>query len=413
MSARAQRPAAGTGGGALIRVSAGPGERRIAVLGAGGATLLDYEVERPARPEGIGDLHRARVVALAPAMGGAFVELAGGETGFLPEAEAAGAAQPGPRPPLRRVLREGQVLAVRVIRAAQGGKGPRVTAQLTEEEAALAAAVAAPAPALLRRAPEAALRLALVHSRAVVETDDAALAARLRGALGPARVRLLSGPAFDEALEAEIETLSGPEVPLPGGGRLLIHPTPALVAMDVDAGSAAGARDRRAQEALNQAAVEEAARQIRLRRLGGAIFLDLAGLAARRGRRGPLLERLRAALAADPLARLVGLTGLGFAEIVRTRVHAPLHEVLGWPEPSPLTRGLAALRRVLREAAARRSGRPLALRAAPAVVAALRAWPGALDECAAALGQGLELRADPTISPGAEVVEEAGGDGRG
>ena len=407
---------AGPRGAALIRVSVGPGERRIAVLDAEGEALLDYEVERPARPEGIGDLHRARVSALAPAMGGAFLALAGGETGFLPAGEVA--APPGPDarpPPLNRVLREGQALAVRVTRAAQGGKGPRVTALLTEEEAALAVSAAAagtPAPALLRRAPEAALRLALAHPQAMVETDGAALAARLRAALGPARVRLLPHPAFDDVLEAEVEALAGPEVPLPGGGRLLIHPTPALVAIDVDAGSAAGARDHRAQEALNRAALEEAARQIRLRRLGGAIFLDLAGLAARR-RRGPMLERLRAALAPDPLARLMGITVLGFAEIARTRVHTPLHEVLGWPEPSPLTRGLAALRRVVREAAARRSGRPLALRAAPAVAAALRAWPGALEECAAALGQGLELRADPTISPGAEVIEEAGGDGRG
>ncbi|MBX6375033.1 MAG: hypothetical protein IRZ13_12465, partial [Acetobacteraceae bacterium] len=108
---------AGPRGAALIRVSVGPGERRIAVLDAEGEALLDYEVERPARPEGIGDLHRARVSALAPAMGGAFLALAGGETGFLPAGEVA--APPGPDarpPPLNRVLREGQALAVRVTR---------------------------------------------------------------------------------------------------------------------------------------------------------------------------------------------------------------------------------------------------------------------------------------------------------
>jgi Ribonuclease G/E len=376
----------------VIRASVSPGELRVALLQDD--VLLDYRVERPARPEGLGDLHRVRVSAAAPAMDGFFVQLGGGETAFLPQAEA----------PPGRAPTQGQALSVRVTHAAQGGKGPRVTARLSPEEAA-AVPMARPAPALVRRGPEAALAMALAHPDAPIETDGAALAARLRAALGPARVRLLHRPAFDDALEAEIEALSGPEIPLPGGGRLLVHPTPALTAIDVDAGTAAGGRDGRAQEALNVAALAEAARQIRLRSLGGAILLDIAGL--NRRRRGALMAPMRAALAADLLARLVGLTGLGLMEIVRTRVRAPLHEIVGWPTPSPLTRGLAALRRAAAEASAR-PGRRLALRAAPTVVEALRAWPGALEECAAALSWPLELRVDPALSPGSEAIEEVG-----
>jgi len=380
-----------------ILVSASPGEIRVALLR--GSLLLEYWPERPARPDGVGDLHRARVSAVVPAMSGAFLLLAGGESGFLPETEASRTRQP-----IGRAVHEGMVLPVRVTRAAQGGKGPRVTALLTPEDAALAAAAPPGAPRVLARGPGAALRLARAHPAARLAVDSPALAAGLRGALGADRVELVRGTVFDGALEAELEALAGPEVPLAGGGRLLVHPTPALTALDVDAGSAIGTRDPIAQQRLNAAAVTEAARQIKLRNLAGPILLDLAGMPAKR--RAALEGQFRAALAGDPLAVLKGLGPLGLFEILRRRVHPPLHEVLGWP-PSPLTHGLAALRRAAREAAAV-PGRVLALRAAPPVLAALRDLPGALEAYAAGAGSALQLRLDPALSPGQETIEEAG-----
>ncbi len=382
-------------GGRAILASASPGELRVALLEDD--TLVEYWLERPDRPDGVGDLHRARVSAVAPAMGGAFLLLEGGETGFLPEAEASAARPPLP---IGRAVQQGMALPVRITRAAQGGKGPRVTARLSEAEATLAAA--AGTPRLLARGPGAVLRLARAHPEAPVLVDSLALAATLRRALGAERVALTRGPAFDDALEAEVEALAGPEAPLPGGGRLLVHPTPALTAIDVDAGSAAGARDPAAQQRLNQAAVVEAARQIRLRNLAGPILIDLAGLAAKR--RGALEAPLRAALGGDGLVALKGIGPLGLFELVRQRVHPPLHEVLGWP-PSAATHGLAALRRAAREAAV--PGRAaLALRAAPAVVAALQALPRALEAYAREAGRPIALRPDPALAPGAETIEE-------
>ncbi|RAI57431.1 ribonuclease E/G [Roseicella frigidaeris] len=382
----------------LILLSASPGEWRTALLDED-ERLAAFHLERPGRPDGLGDLHRARVTALAPAMAGAFLAMAGGETGFLPESAVGAAKQP-----IARAISEGQYLAVRVTRAAQGGKGPRLTARLTPAEAARVAAAPAGGPALIARGPVAALRLARAHPEAMLRTDSAPLAARLRAALGPARVALSHAPVFDEAIEAELDLLAGPEVPLPGGGRLLIHPTPALTAIDVDAGSIAGTRDPEAQLRLNGAAVAEAARQIRLRSLAGAILLDVAGLTAKR--RATLAGPLAAALAPDPLARLLGLGPLGLFEIQRQRIHPPLHELLGWPL-SPLSQGLAALRRAAREAAAR-PGRRWALRAAPAVLTALADLPGALEEAAAALGTPLQLLVEPGRS-GAEIEERPHG----
>jgi Ribonuclease G/E len=371
-----------------IRVAVSPGERRVALLRDGRLDLA--AVERPARPDGVGDLHRARVTAISKPMSGAFLLLADGATAFLPESEA----------PDRRALHEGAILPTRLTRAAQGGKGPRATARLGSEELALAAGDGV---ALLRRGPDAVLRFAARAPDAPVVTDDAAEAARLKRVLGE-RVRLDRAGAFDDALEAEFDMLAGPEVPLPGGGRLRIHPTPALTAIDVDAGGHAGGSDAEAQLRLNRLAVSEAARQIRLRELAGAILLDLAGLSVKR--REALAAPLAAALEQDPLKpRLLGLTRLGLFEIQRPRIHPPLHEVLGQP-PTPLTHGLAALRRAAREAAAT-PGRAFRLRAAPAVVVALEAMPEALADYAVGAGRALQLLPDAMIVPGRDVLEEA------
>lgn len=373
--------------GALILAAASPGEIRTALL-------LDDRleaawVERPARPDGVGDLVRGRVSAVAPAMAGAFVALPGGETGFLPESEAS-----AEKKPIAKAVNEGQILALRVTRAAQGGKGPRLSARLSEAE--VAALPAGREPALLARGPIAALRLARQWPDALVETDSASLAASLRAALGPARVSLR--PRL--ALPDDFDALAEPEVPLPGGGRLTIHPTPALTAIDTDAGPLAGGRDAQAHQRLNEAALAEAARQIRLRNLAGAILIDVAGLPIKA--RAGLLPALKKALAADPLTRLVGVTGLGLFELQRQRVHPPLHEVLGQPI-SPLSHGLRALRRAAAESAASPAAR-LVLRAHPRVIAALTAWPGALEAMRAAAAHPLDLEPEPALAPGEESL---------
>ncbi len=389
---RAEGPQAPSTGGLnrtgrdIIRLRVSPGERRVALLRDGVLHLA--AIERPARPDGVGDLHRARVTAVSKPMSGAFLALADGSTAFLPESEA----------PDRTALQEGAILPVRLTRAAQGGKGPRATARLSADELAAAAGQGV---AFVRRGPGAVQRFAALAPNAPVELDDAAELARLRPVLGD-RLRLLRTPAFDDALEAEFDLLAGPEVPLPGGGRLTIHPTPALTAIDVDAGSHVGG-DAAAQLRLNQAAVAEAARQIRLRNLAGAILLDLAGMAAKK--REALAAPLAAALGADPLQpRLLGLTRLGLFEIQRPRIHPPLHEVLGTPL-SALSHGLAALRRAGREAAAR-PGVALRLRATPAVIGALQALPEALAEFAAGAGRPLVLAPDPALPPGGAEIEE-------
>lgn len=339
-----------------IRLSRSPGERRVALLRDG--ELDGYRLERPARPDGVGDILRGRILTHMPALAGAFVALPGGETGFLPESECEG----------RRVPSEGTILTLRVTRAAQGGKGKRVTARTPQ----------VPGESLIARGPDAALRWARAHPEATLIADDAAEVARLRGALGAARVR--QGTAFDDALEDEAERLHSPEWALPGGGRLIISPLPALTAIDVDSG---GADPRE----VNAIAITEFARQLRLRDLAGPILLDLAGLSVKQ--RAALEPTLRSACGPDGLTQVLGIGPLGLFELRRARIHPPLHEVLA---DHALTTGLALLRRAAREAASSPSRR-LALHAARAVIAALEVMPEALAEFAAGAGRPILLRA--------------------
>jgi ribonuclease G len=357
----------------VIHAAWSPGEVRLAATRDN--VLIDYALWRPGSPDGLGDLYRGRVTAIVPTIAGAFVSLAGGAQGpvegFLPDSEGATG------------LTSGTIVTVRVTRVAMGGKGPRLSARVEGEDVG--------PPGLLRRGHDPLRDFAARYPDARIMVDDTALKASTRNDLGN-RVTLVP-LAFDDAVEAEVETLSGSEVALSSGIRLSVHPTPALVAIDVDGAGAIDGQDgpTRRHLALNASVVPEVARQIRLRNLSGAILVDLAGLKARQ--RTSLAPAFTAALADDPSRpRFLGFTALGLAEISRPRIRAPLHEA----RAGPLAAGLVALRRIARDTRAE-PGRTLMLRASPAVAGALRADTVALADLARITGRELNLRSDPSL----------------
>lgn len=351
-----------------ILASVSPGEMRVA---AWDGTLHDYAIHRPGAPDGMGDLHRGRITARSLAMAGAFVALDGAE-GFLPDSEGAAS--------------EGTILGVRVTRAAQSGKGPRLSARLSAEDQLL---VGQGSPALLRRGPDALARMASMYPDAPITIDDAGAAARC------GRPVKIVPRAFDDDLEAVIAALAEPYAVLPGGARMSIHPTPALVAIDVDLGTSTTDRRGKAasQMAANRALLPALGRQIRLRNLSGAILVDLAGMPARR--RVSLAGEFAAALAADPLSpRFLGFTALGLAEILRPRVHPPLHETVAGPHAAGLV-GLRALARAIASTPAY----PPMLTASSAILRALRNDKTALQDLADRSGRTLMLEEDATLAP--------------
>jgi Ribonuclease G/E len=368
-----------------IKAATSPGEVRVAAVRD--RTLLDYSLWRPGAPDGVGDLYRGRVIAVVPGMAGAFVALTDQE-GFLPDSEGA------------RNATAGTILGVRISRAAQGSKGPRLTARLTPDEAAM---VGSGSPLLLRRGPDPVVRLASRYPDAAIEVDDPALAASLRASLGSHQMNRLSvsRTGFEDDVAEAIDALSRPIVSLPNGATLSFWPTPALVAVDVDAGAAVAAAGgaRSVHEALNRTVLPALATQIRLRNLSGGIVVDLAGLSARK--RMQLAPELTRALSDDPLRpKFLGFTALGLAEIVRARIHPPLHELLS----GPLAAGLAALHAALQAVGPDPRARP-AIRAAPPVVVALQADPVALVDLARHTGRDVILRSDPSLPPCTWVLE--------
>lgn len=131
------------------------------------------------------------------------------------------------------------------------------------------------------------------------------------------------GFADHGVLEAVDAALAASET-LPGGGRLFVEPTRALVAVDVNTGAdtslAAGLK-------ANMACARILPRALRVRGLGGQITLDLAPM-PKKDRRG-FEAALRAALRADSEETvLAGWTPLGHYELQRKRGRLPLHEVM-------------------------------------------------------------------------------------
>ena len=350
-----------------IRVSCTPGEIRAAAIRNG--VLVDYAVERPGAPDGVGDRLRGRVVAVVVGMAGSFVALPGGVEGFLPDSQ--GGAGTG----------VGDAVTVVVTRAAQGGKGPRLSARTPQEGPG--------GVALLAAGPGAVERLLALHPGSAVIADDACSGATI----------VLR--AWDDRIEEEVQALAEPLILLPGGMQATVHPTPALVAIDID--MAGGTAERRpkvsAQREANRAALPALARAIRLRNLSGAILIDLAGMSVKA--RFGLQTDVSDALSGDPLRpRFLGFTAGGLIEMIRPRVYPPVHELLAGPHAA----GLAALREMMRACVADPSMVPV-LRAHPEVARALEADGMARADLARRTGRPLMLQSDPGMRTETWVME--------
>ncbi|MFA7432825.1 MAG: ribonuclease E/G [Gemmobacter sp.] len=139
----------------------------------------------------------------------------------------------------------------------------------------------------------------------------------------PDAVEDRAGSFADLGVAEMLDTLLAPEVAL-GAGSMMIEPTRALVAVDVNTGSdtspAAGMK-------ANIAAARELPRQLRLRGLGGQVVIDFAPMPKRD--RAALEQVLRAAFRpAGGEASLAGWTPLGLFEMQRKRERPPLREAL-------------------------------------------------------------------------------------
>jgi len=126
-------------------------------------------------------------------------------------------------------------------------------------------------------------------------------------------------------LDDEIARINQRQVPLRGGGSLVIDQTEALVAIDVNSGSFR--TDGSAEETafkLNQIAAGEIARQLRLRDLGGVVVNDFIDMRKDRHRR--IVERtLRDAMKRDRArTKILRTSPFGLIEMTRQRIRPSL-----------------------------------------------------------------------------------------
>ena len=135
-------------------------------------------------------------------------------------------------------------------------------------------------------------------------------------------------------VQAEIDKAIKPRVWLKSGGYLVINQTEALVAIDVNTGKFVGRGGTRLEDTItrtNMEAVDEIARQIRLRDLGGIIVLDLIDMEDRRNR-NRVMGALQDALRDDKSpTKVLSFNDFGLVIMTRKRVKQSLERTLCSP----------------------------------------------------------------------------------
>ena len=210
-------------------------------------------------------------------------------------------------------------------------------------------------------------------------------------------------------VQDEIEKALKPRVWLKSGGYLVINQTEALVAIDVNTGKFVGKGNARLEDTItktNLEAVEEIARQIRLRDLGGIIVLDLIDMEDRRNRQ-KVLQALQEHLSHDKSpTKVLSFNDFGLIIMTRKRVKQSLERTLcspceycqgaGWVK-SPQTVCYNILEEARRLSRHMDDVRQTTLRVHPEVAKALRGEERAvLEEIEAYLGF-VDITSDATI----------------
>ena len=340
---------------------------RVVVLGsvqgqAAAALMVDGQIEEllidPADDTPLpGAIYRAVADRPMKGQGGMFVKLPEG-SGFLRQTDG---------------LAPGQRVIVQVTGPAEPGKALPVTTRLLFKSRLAIVTPGAPGLNISRRIKDEALRaeleavaadamagaaeelgLILRSAAALAEPDeiasditemrDLAQAVLVDLAGGPELLvegagahetawRDWADPAPDEVIEhgfaAEnvlemIDTLLLARVDLTGGGNMVIEPTRALVAVDVNTGPDTSPA---ASLKVNIAAARDLPRQLRLRGLGGQIVVDFAPMPKKD--RNILDQVIRTAFKTEAAeTNLAGWTSLGLFEMTRKRDRWPLSDLL-------------------------------------------------------------------------------------
>ncbi|MCI0632898.1 MAG: Rne/Rng family ribonuclease [Actinobacteria bacterium] len=397
------------------------GERdQIAVLE--GSELVQHYVTRSGATSMVGNVYLGRVQNVLPGMEAAFVDVGRGRNAVLYAGEVNWSAEDLDGAPQRieHALKNGQPVLVQVTKDPIGGKGARLTAQLSlpgrflvlapnsdvsgisrrlpdDERRRLKTIFTKLKPAqhglIVRTAAEGASGEALAADLERLLAEWAAIEKRSKRAKAPAvlyeepeltvrvvrdlftdeefrelvtdsprvfglvtdylravapevvsKVRLHQGPlsAFEEFhIVEQIHKGLDRKVWLPSGGYLVIDRTEALTVIDVNTGKSVGKTNL--EETVvntNVEAAREAARQLRLRDIGGMIVIDFIDMLLEQNKK-QVIDAMKEALAQDKSrSQVFDISPLGLLEVTRKRVSGGLLEAFSEPCPTCEGRGL-------------------------------------------------------------------------
>ncbi len=233
------------------------------------------------------------------------------------------------------------------------------------------------------------------------------------------RVRLDRGERrlFERfGIDGEIESALKPKVWLKSGGYLVINPTEALVAIDVNSGRYVGEHNLESTAlSTNLEAVEEIVRQIRLRDLGGIIVVDLIDM-VEADNRARVFASLERELKKDRAKyKVLSISEFGLVEITRKRSRTNLERLLtqscpccegSGRVPSVATTCLRIRRAALRLRSSTGS-KELQLRVHPEVARAFqRDERPVIEELERELGVALHVQGDAKLHPAAFDILE-------
>lgn len=332
-----------------------PGEQRGVLVKNGQFERLLIQREGDAPGLRLGACSVGRVVAVEAGLSGAFLDIGCGlPHAFLPFEK-------------NHVLNVGEMLEVRVTAEPRESKGA-VVRRLGP---------ACGLPRLLQPAPDLLETLYSLAPGVAVTTGAAAIRAVLE--------------AEDEALGEGVDLTSL-------GLSLAVQRTRALIAVDIDFSPLSGRDARKGRALANREGLVQAARLIRLKRWGGLVVVDLAGVAHDGG---AIAALARAAFGASPGIVFGPVSRFGLLQLSLPWQETPIEETLGrrgseralQTEAIGLTRRLrlAMLSDTVVPRWIARCSPVLAERAAPLV---------------SRLGPRAGLKVDPNTRPGAVVIEE-------
>jgi ribonuclease E len=397
------------------------GERdQIAVLEED--LLVQHYVTRAGATSMVGNIYLGRVQNVLPGMEAAFVDVGRGRNGVLYAGEVNYSPEDieGAAPRIEQLLKPGQAVMVQVTKDPMGGKGARLTANLSLAGRYLVLAPNQDLQGISRRLPDEARRRlkallkrvkppehgVIVRTAAESESEEA-LEADLRRLLeiwddiqkrakkGKAPTVLYEEPELtvrvvrdlftDEEFRslvtdsqrvydlvtgylrevapdlAEKVTLHAGKLPvfeeyriveqihkaldrkvwLPSGGYLIIERTEAMTIIDVNTGKSVGKTNL--EETVvntNLEAAREAARQLRLRDIGGIIVIDFIDMLLERNKT-QVEDTMREELARDKTRSQVFEIGpLGLMQVTRKRVSSGLVESFSEVCPTCEGRGI-------------------------------------------------------------------------